>query len=313
VRIVYMGTPELAVFPLEQLILNGHQIAAVYSRPDKPAGRGRAIHATPVKQAALAYNLTVVQVPSLKPPEAAAQLAAFQPEAIVVAAFGQLLPTAVLDIPHYGCLNIHPSLLPKYRGASPVINTILSGDTFAGVSVMRLDAGMDSGPIFSQAQIPVLPTDTAASLTPRLFRIGAQLLLEALAVLPMGKTIPVPQNEVLATFTAEIDRGAGKIDWRQTAEEIGRMVRAYQPWPEAYTFWQGRQITIQEALPLPDRAALSAGQVDVLPQNPAGAAFAVGTGGGRLAVIRLQIAGKKSMSSAEFLRGQRDFIGAVLE
>ena len=311
-RIVYMGSPELAVYPLEQLLLNGHQIAAVYTRPDKPAGRGREILATPVKKAALYRNLPVVQVSSLKQPEAAAQLAAFKPEAIVVAAFGQLLPQAVLDIPCYGCLNIHPSLLPKYRGASPVISAILAGDEFAGVSVMRLDAGTDTGPVFMRAQLPILPFDNADKLTARLFRVGAQMLLEVLAELPAGKIIPEPQNEAGASYSSEIAREAGKIDWQRTAGEIGRMVRAYQPWPEAYTFWQGKQLTIKEAAPLPIAENLSPGQVVSLPSNTDGAAFAVGTGNGRLGVINLQIAGKKAMSAAEFLRGQRDFIGAVL-
>jgi methionyl-tRNA formyltransferase len=312
VRIVYMGSPEQAVFPLEQLLLNGHRIEAVYTRPDKPAGRGREILSTPVKRAALARDLPVVQVPSLKAPAAAEQLAAFKPEAIVVAAFGQLLPQTVLDIPRYGCLNVHPSLLPKYRGAAPVISSILAGDDFAGVSVMRLDAGMDSGPVFSRAQVPVLLNDTAESLTPRLFHIGTQILLEVLAQLPAGKIVPRPQDAALATYTGEIAREAGKIDWRLTAAEIGRMARAYQPWPEAYTFWQGKQITIKEAVVLPAADELAPGKVAALPQNAAGAAFAVGTGGGRLGVIRLQIAGKKALSAAEFLRGQRDFLGAVL-
>jgi methionyl-tRNA formyltransferase len=312
-RIVYMGSPELAVFPLEQLLLNDHQIAAVYTRPDKPAGRGRELLATPVKQAALAYKLPVIQVSSLKQPGASAQLAAFKPEAIVVAAFGQLLPPVVLDIPRYGCLNIHPSLLPKYRGASPVVSAILAGDEFAGVSVMSLDSGMDTGPVFSQAQVPVWVSDTAGSLTPRLFCIGSQMLLEVLAELPSGSIVPELQNSALASYTSEICREAGKIDWRRPALEIGRMVRAYQPWPEAYTFWQNKQITIKEAIPLPVEETLSPGQVTALSEKAGGAAFAVGTGNGRLGVIKLQIAGKKAMSSAEFLRGQRDFLGTVLE
>jgi len=239
VRIVYMGSPEVAVCPMEQLLLNGHQIAALYTRPDKPAGRGREMLATPVKKTAIDWNLPVVQRTSLKQPEAVAQLAAFNPEVVVVAAFGQILPQAILDIPCYGCLNIHPSLLPEYRGASPVISTILAGDEFAGVSVMRLDAGTDTGPVFAQAQVPVLFHDTAESLTPRLFRVGGQMLLEVLAELPSGKILPVPQNDALASYTSEIAREAGKIDWQRTAEEIWRMIRAYQSWPEAYTFWKG--------------------------------------------------------------------------
>ena len=311
-RIVYMGSPAVAVSPLEQLLLNGHQIAAVYTRPDKPAGRGREILATPVKKAATDWNLPVVQTASLKQPGAVTQLAAFKPEVVVVAAFGQILPQAILDIPCYGCLNIHPSLLPEYRGASPVISTILAGDDFAGVSVMRLDAGTDTGPVFAQAQVPVLFNDTAESLTPRLFRVGAQMLLEVLAELPSGKILPVPQNDALASYTSEIAREAGKIDWQRPAEEIWRMIRAYQPWPEAYTFWKGQQFTIKEAVPLPAVEGLSPGEVTILSQNLMGAAFGVGTGTGLLGVIKLQTAGKKAMSAADFLRGQRDFAGGLL-
>jgi methionyl-tRNA formyltransferase len=312
VRIVYMGSPEVAVCPLEQLLLNGHQIVAVYTRPDKPAGRGREMLATPVKKTALDWKLPVVQSASLKHPGAIEQLKAFNPEVVVVAAFGQILPQAILDVPCYGCLNIHPSLLPEYRGASPVISTILAGDDFAGVSVMRLDAGTDTGPVFAHAQVPVLFNDTAESLTPRLFRVGAQVLLEVLAELPAGKIQPVSQNDALASYTSEITREAGKIDWQQTAEEIWRMVRAYQPWPEAYTFWKGQQFIIKEAVPLPAVEGLSPGEVVILSQNRNGPAFGVGTGKGLLGVIKLQTAGKKAMSAADFLRGQRDFTGGVL-
>jgi methionyl-tRNA formyltransferase len=308
-----MGSPEMAVFPLELLVLNGHKITAVYTRPDKPAGRGREITATPVKKAAEFWNLPVVQESSLKTPEAAARLAAYQPEAVVVAAFGQILPQTVLDIPPFGCLNIHPSLLPRYRGASPVISAMLAGDEFAGVSVMRLDAGTDTGPVFARAQSPVLPFDTADTLTARLFRLGAQMLLEVLAELPDGKIAPEPQDERASTYSSEIVHEDGKINWRRTAVEIERMVRAYQPWPESYTFWEGKQIIIKEAAVISQQADLQPGQTGELPRSPAGAGFAVGTGSGSLGVIKLQIAGKKAMSASDFLRGQRDFIGVVLE
>jgi methionyl-tRNA formyltransferase len=313
-RLVFMGSPEFAVAPLQLLILNGHEIAAVYTRPDKPAGRGREPAAPPVKNAALSLNLPVIQVPGLRKPEAIEQLARLKPEAIVVAAYGQILPQAVLDVPCYGCLNIHPSLLPQYRGASPVTAAILAGDEFAGVSVMRLDAGMDTGPVFARAQIPVLSQDTAGSLTPRLFQIGAGVLLEVLAALPGGKLLPRPQKEAGASYTRELTKEAGQIDWRLTAAEIWRCVRAYQPWPEAYTFWQGKQLKIIEAVPLPAEQAPEIGQVAALlpPQTSTGAAFGVGTGGGVLGVLKVQIEGKRAMAAGEFLHGQRDFIGTTL-
>jgi methionyl-tRNA formyltransferase len=227
----------------------------------------------------------------------------------------------VLELPRYGCINIHPSLLPKYRGASPVQAAILAGDVFAGVSVMLLDAGWDTGPVFCRAQVPILPQDTTASLSPRLFQAGSGLLLEVLASLPSGKRSPVPQNAAEATYFPEIKREEGKIDWRLSAPEIWRRVRAYQPWPETYTFWQGKQLKIQDAAPL--TSGISAdllpgsaepGRVVALPAEVAhsGAALGVGTGQGVLAVSRLQIEGKQAMSAKQFVRGQRDFIGSLL-
>jgi methionyl-tRNA formyltransferase len=313
-RLVFMGSPEFAVRPLQLLVLSGHQVAAVYTRPDKPAGRGRAPLAPPVKKAALSWNLPVVQVAGFKDPAAVEQLARFQPEAIVVAAYGLILPQAVLDIPCYGCLNIHPSLLPKYRGAAPVPAAILAGDDFAGVSVMRLEAGMDSGPVFSQAQVPILPHDTSGSLTPRLFQIGGQMLLEALAVLPGGSLLPEPQNSSKASYTAEITKEDGRINWQKAAVEIWRQVRAYQPWPEAYTFWQGKLLKIIEAVPLTAEQPPEAGRVVALlpAQKSTGAAFGVATGDGLLGVLQVQFEGKRAMPAQEFMRGQKDFMGALL-
>jgi methionyl-tRNA formyltransferase len=313
-RLVFMGSPEFAVPALQLLVLNGHQIAAVYTRPNKPAGRGRALIAPPIKAAALSWNLPVIQVPGFKNPEAVEQLARLKPEAVVVAAFGQILPQAVLEIPCYGCINIHPSLLPQYRGPSPVAAAILAGDEMAGVSVMRLDAGMDTGPVFSQAQIPVLAHDTAASLTARLFQIGARMLLEVLAFLPSGRLIPEPQNAVGASYSRELTREDGRIDWKLTSVEIWRRVRAYQPWPEAYATWQGKQLKIIEAMPLERQPTPEAGRVVSL--TPAAgqpqAAFGVGTGDGVLGVLKVQVEGKRAMSAEEFLRGQRDFMGSML-
>jgi methionyl-tRNA formyltransferase len=313
-RVVFMGSPEFAIPPLQFLMLGGHQIAAVYTRPDKPTGRGRAPAAPPIKEVAASWGLPVVQVPSLKNPEAVEQLARFRPEAIVVAAFGQILPPSVLEIPCYGCINIHPSLLPRYRGASPVTAAILAGDEFAGVSVMRLDAGMDTGPIFSRAQIPILPPDTSGSLTSKLFQIGARMLLEVLAELPQSKWMPEPQDISAASYTREITKEQGRIDWTLPAPDIWRRVRAYQPWPGAYTYWQGKQLKIIDAVFLDNAASPGAGKIVDLPpeQKQSGTAFGVGTGGGLLGVIKVQIEGKRAVAAEEFIRGQRGFIGALL-
>ena len=313
-RIVFMGSPEFAVVPLQFLVLAGHNIAAVYTRLDKPAGRGRTPAAPPIKTAALSWNLPVIQVPTLKNPEAVDQLARYRPEAIVVAAFGQILPRSVLDLPCYGCLNIHPSLLPKYRGASPVAAAILAGDEFAGVSVMRLDETLDTGPIYSRAQIPILPQDTAGSLTSKLFQMGARVLLQVLADLPVGKWLPEPQNSAEATYTREITKEEGRINWALPAGDIWRKVRAYQPWPQAYTFLQKKRLNIIEAVPLSSERFTEAGRVvSVAPaQRQSGASFAIGTGDGLLGIIQVQLEGKRMMKAEEFARGQLDFVGSVL-
>ncbi|MCR4394922.1 MAG: methionyl-tRNA formyltransferase [Dehalococcoidales bacterium] len=313
-RIVFMGTPEYAIPPLEYLVLNHHEVVAVYTRPDKPAGRGLQPVSPPVKNAALSLGIPVFQTASFKNPETVEQLKNFRPEAIVVAAFGQILPQSVLEIPCYGCLNIHPSLLPKYRGPSPVPAAILAGDDFIGVSVMQLDAGMDSGPVFTRAQVSVLDHDTTATLLPKLFRIGAWMLLEVLVALPAGKILPEPQDHAMATVTHEITREQGLIDWKLSAVEIWRRIRAYQPWPEAYTYWQGKQLKILEAVPLTGSPGTESGRVVEI--APAGGnlpdGFGVGTGSGILKVLKVQLQGKRAMTAAEFLRGQRGFIGSLL-
>jgi methionyl-tRNA formyltransferase len=309
-----MGSPEFAILPLQKLIQNGHEVTAVYTSPDKPAGRGRVPVPPPIKKAALALNLTVVQVPSLKTPEAIEQLSLFNPDVIVVAAFGQFLPQAVLNLPRYGCINIHPSLLPEYRGPSPVISTILEGHEYAGVSVMLLDSGMDTGPIYSQSQIPISELDDNLTLTDKLFQIGAAMILEVLSFLPTKKIRTEPQNEDCASVSREIVKEDGKINWNLSAQEIWRLTRAFRPWPEAYTYWQGKQLKIVEAVPLTGVESLEIGKVMLLSDRPeqSGARLGVITGHGLLGIIRLQIEGKKVMSAEEFIRGQREFAGSIL-
>jgi methionyl-tRNA formyltransferase len=307
-----MGSPDFTIDVLMLLQLNGHHITAVYTRPDKPAGRGREALPPPIKTAALALGLPVIQVANFKEPQAVEQLRDFKPQAIVVAAYGQLLPQSVLDIPQYGCLNIHPSLLPEYRGPSPVTAAILGGKEFAGVSVMLLDAGMDSGPVFYRSQIPLLDEDTAASLTPKLFKIGAGMLLEVMAQLSGGNIKPQKQDGSLATITGEVEKSDGLIEWNLPAVQIWRQVRAYQPWPEAYTVWQGKQLKIKEAVPLKTADKLEPGRVMPISSAAPGIGFAVGSAEGILGIKTVQIEGKRAMSAAEFLRGQKDFIGLKL-
>jgi len=312
-RVIFMGTPEFAIPPLQHLVLNQYQVVAVYTQPDKPAGRGRSLVSSPLKRAALAWKLPVVQPVSLKSTEVVAQLAGFHPDVIVVAAFGQILPQSVLDIPGRRCINIHPSLLPRFRGASPVAAAILAGDEFTGVSIMLMDRGLDTGPILARAQIPILSQDTTGSLTAKLSLIAAQLLLEILPRWSRGELTPQPQNEAEAVYSGSISKEEGGVDWRLSAIDIWRRVRAFQPWPGCYTKWQERQLRIIEAVPLPAERALEAGQVVALTSaTESKAAFGVSTGDGILGVLKVQLGGKRAMSAAEFLRGQRQFIGAIL-
>ena len=309
-RIVFMGTPEFAVAPLRHLILNQYQVVAVYTQPDKTAGRGQLPVSPPLKRAASTLGLPVIQPASLKGAEMAVQLASFHPDVIVVAAFGQILTKSVLDIPSYGCVNIHPSLLPKFRGGSPVTAAILGGDEFTGVSIMLMDRGLDTGPVLARAQIPISAQDTTGSLTAKLSLIGARLLLEVLPYWSRGELTPQPQNEAGATYSGVLSKEAGEIDWHLSAVDIWRRVRAFQPWPGCYTRWQGKQLKITEAVPLSGEGALETGQVVALSKE--GAAFGVNTGDGILGVLRVQLEGKRAMPAAEFLRGQRQFIGAIL-
>ncbi|MBN1188713.1 MAG: methionyl-tRNA formyltransferase [Dehalococcoidales bacterium] len=309
-----MGSPELAVFPLQVLILNGHEVAAVYTCPDKPGRRGRDPLPTPVKQAALALDLPVIQPASLKNVMVQEELADLKPEVVIVAAYGQILPQEVLDIPPYGCINIHPSLLPKYRGAAPVQAAILSGERFAGVSVMLLDAGWDTGPVFCRAQIPVMDRDTTLSLSPRLFQAGAFMLLDVLSALPGGKRIPLPQDNEEASYFPEITREEARLDWNLSAVDIWRKVRAYQPWPEAYTLWEGKQLKIIEAIPVGGDENLEPGVVVAVPSGEKGSGIFPGVAAGRgvLKLSRVQIEGKRAVTGDEFIRGYRDFIGSML-
>jgi methionyl-tRNA formyltransferase len=309
-RVVFMGTPEFALSSLEHLLLNQYQVVAVYTQPDRAAGRGRSLVSSPVKKAAAEWGLSVVQPVSFKEAEAVAQLASFRPDVIVVAAFGQILPQSVLDIPRYQCINVHPSLLPKFRGASPVAAAILAGDEFTGVSIMLMDRGLDTGSVLAQAQIPISVQDTTGSLTAKLSLLAAQLLLEVLPRWTRGEITPRPQNEAEASYTGTLSKREGAIDWRLPAVDIWRRVRAFHPWPECFTEWQGKQLKIIEAVPFPGEQKLEIGQVVAL--NKEGAVFGVNTGEGILGILKVKLEGKRTMSAAEFLRGQRQFIGAIL-
>jgi methionyl-tRNA formyltransferase len=309
-RIVFMGSPQFAVPSLEQLVINNFNIVAVYTQPDRPAGRGRELAVSPVKAAALKWGITVLQPESIHSPEALVELSAFKPDVIIVCAFGQVLPQALLDIPPRQCLNVHFSLLPRHRGASPVAAAILAGDVFTGVSVQLVRLKLDTGPILAAASVPVMPADNTGTLTDKLSMVGAHLVQEALTGWLRGEITPVPQDEARSNYFGRVKKEDGEINWELSAEEISRRVRAYYPWPGAYTHWKGKQLKINEAAVMTGGDAKEAGRVIVL--SGGGGGVGVNTGDGDLVLKNVQYAGKKAMTAAEFIRGQRDFIGARL-
>jgi methionyl-tRNA formyltransferase len=312
-RIIYMGTPRFAVPALAALIdgaapgdilAEGYEIVTVITRPDKPAGRGREVVFAPVKQLALEHGIPVWQPGSFKKAEHSAALAAYHADCYIVAAFGQILPQKVLDQPRYGTLNIHASLLPKYRGADPIAEAIVQGDRETGVSIMLLDAGIDTGPVLSRHRLTIDADETTGSLTKRLAELGAQALTETFPLWIAGKLTPEPQDTMRATHTRMLTKEDGLIDWSQAAAVLARKVRAYQPWPAAYTHWRGKLLKIIAATPLDVELAdsLLPGTVGVR-EEIGHKALTVATGSGLLLVKHLQLEGKKALSAEEFLRG----------
>ncbi len=310
-RVVFMGTPEFSVPALEQLVQSEYEAVAVYTQPDKPEGRGRVPAPSPVKRVALEHGLEVLQPATLRDPAEVERLAALKPDVIVVAAFGQILNQSVLDIPGFGCLNIHPSLLPTYRGASPIPAAIIAGDQDTGVTIMLMDAGMDTGPILSQIIVGIESEDTTASLTIRLAQAGARLLAETLPLWFDRCLTPQPQDGSRASYATPITKKDGAIDWRLSANDIWRRVRAFYPWPGCYTRWQGRLLGIHEAVPLHKKGSMVPGRVIALASGQP-AVVAVETGDGILGLLSVQLGGKRAMPAAEFLRGQSGFVGDIL-
>jgi len=306
-RIVFAGTPEFSVPALDALHAAGHEMAAVYAQPDRPAGRGRTLGTGPVKRRALELGLRVEQPPSLKSGEAVAVLASFAPDLMVVVAYGLILPQAVLDVPRLGCLNIHASLLPRWRGAAPIQRAILAGDTRTGVTIMKMDAGLDTGPMLLVRETGIAAGETAGSLHDRIARLGADAVVEAVSGLVAGSLVPVPQPADGATYAAKIRKEEATIDWASPASAIARQVRAFNPWPVAETRWQGRQLRIWEARPLADAPGVPAPAAaggQHAPGQVIGAEpgrLVVSTGDGFLEVHRLQLAGRNVMPAAEFL------------
>lgn len=309
-RVIFMGSPQFAVPSLEQLINNNYDVVAVYTQPDRPSGRGRGLAISPVKAAALNWGIKVFQPESLRSEEVLTQVGYFKPDVIVVCAFGQILPQVLLDIPLRQCLNVHFSLLPRHRGASPVASAILAGDEFTGASVQLVKPKVDSGPLLASAAVPITPLDNTGSITEKLSVVGARLLQEALIGWLNNTLIPIDQDEKKANYFGQVKKEDGEIDWKLPAVEIWRRVRAYYPWPGGFTYWKGRPLKINRAAVLEEGSGGDAGVVVSLPGKEG--TVGVVTGDVILELLNIQYAGKKAMTAAEFLRGQRDFLGARL-
>lgn len=305
-RILFLGTPLFAAHPLRQLVAAGHDVVAVVTQPDRPVGRSRMPQPSPVKQAALELGLTVVQPETLRDEMVIGQLRALQPDVGVVAAYGEILRRAVLDIPPFGYLNIHPSLLPLYRGPAPVTATILNGDAVAGVSVIRLERAMDAGPILAQATVALDCTERVGVLTDQLFELGAGLLVGLLPQYIAGKLVLSPQDHNLATFTKMISRDDGRLDWSLPAVALERAVRAYDPWPGTWTLLHGQSFKILAASVVGATSEEAPGII--LP----GSKLQVATGAGILQLDQIQPAGKRAMAGDDWRRGQPAATGIQL-
>ena len=301
-RIVFMGSPEFAL-PALSLLAASYEIAGVVTQPDRPAGRGREPKAPPVKLLAEKLGLPVIQPERLKDAQTMAQLQAWGPDLIVVAAYGQILRPAVLELAQLGCINIHGSLLPRWRGAAPVQAAILNGDSETGVTIMRMDPGVDTGPILSQRSLPILPDDTAGSLGKRMAELGASLLIETLPAYLKGRCIPQTQDDSQATYAPMIKKGDGELDFSQPAESLARRVRAFNPWPGAYIPWQGQLLKVHTASAA-EAASRQPGLRLIHKGQPA-----LGTADGLLLLEIVQPAGKKPMPGKDFLRGARQWVG----
>lgn len=309
-RVVFLGTAAFAVPTLDALVTAGVSPVAVYTQPDRPAGRGRNPRPSPVKERASALGLPVVQPETLRSAEAVAELSRLEPTVLVLAAYGLILPMAFLEVVPRGGLNVHPSLLPRYRGPAPVVWTILEGDKEAGVTIFHMDRGMDSGPIVSQRRISLLGDETAGELTDRLAREGAALLVETLAPWLREEIEPRPQVEAEATYSRLLSKSDGELDFTRPADELERRVRALNPWPGTFTRLGGRRLSILHARAHDDSGGnLRPGEVM---ESASTLGFQIGTAQGTLNAQEVQLEGKRAVSAEEFARGRRDLSGSVL-
>ncbi|MEJ2425297.1 MAG: methionyl-tRNA formyltransferase [Candidatus Thiodiazotropha sp.] len=296
-KIIFAGTPDFAAVALKALLTTQHTVVAVYTQPDRPAGRGRKLQPSPVKQLALEQGIPVCQPLTLKDEAAQQALAAHQADLMVVVAYGLLLPQAVLDTPRLGCINIHASLLPRWRGAAPIQRAILDGDPESGVTIMQMEAGLDTGPMLIKSVTPIAGDETGGSLHDRLADLGAEALLQVLPGLSEGRLKAEVQDDELATYARKLDKQEARIDWTQDAEQIDRQIRAFNPWPVAHCLFDEQVMRVWNSLPLPGEAGAVPGRI--LSSGKAG--IDVATGNGVLRITQLQMPGKRALSAGEFL------------
>ncbi len=297
--LIFMGTPDFSVGTLELLVQAGHKVSLVVTQPDKPKGRGKSIQFSPVKEAALSHGLAVYQPKRIREPECIEHLRKYHADAIVVVAFGQILPKEILEMPRYGCINVHASLLPKYRGASPIQWAVIEGEPVTGVTTMRMDEGLDTGDIILKEEVRLHDGETGGSLFARLAETGARLCRKTLEELSKGTASFTPQEHEKATYTTMIKKQLGEIDWTKPAQELERLIRGLDPWPSAYTRLDGKTLKVWKASVREGTGGKKPGTVLTVGKD----CLEVQTGDGILALLEIQLEGKKRMKAEAFLRG----------
>ena len=303
-RLVFAGTPDFAATALKALIAAGHTIVGVYSQPDRPAGRGRKLQPSPVKQVALDHEIPVFQPETLKTAEAQKQLADLKPDVMIVAAYGLILPKAVLDIPTHGCLNIHASLLPRWRGAAPIQRAIAAGDAETGITIMQMDEGLDTGAMLLKSLTAIDTSDTGGSLHDRLAELGGKAIIEALELLKKGELTGEPQNDDLACYASKLSKTEGHIDWATDATAIERLIRAFNPWPGTYTDLGDQRIRIHEARALVTDSDAFPGTVVHRDRD----GIDIACGNGTLRITRLQLPGSRAQSVNDLINGGKELL-----
>ena len=299
-RVIFMGTPDFATGTLEEIVKAGHEVVGVVTQPDKPKGRGKTMMPTPVKETALKYNLPVYQPRKVREPEFVELLRSLKPDVMVVAAFGQIITKEILEMPKYGCINVHASLLPAYRGAAPIQWAVINGDEESGVTIMQMDEGIDTGDMIEKAVVPIAEDETGGSLFDKLSHTGAKLCVKVLKDLEEGTAVGEKQPEESTTpYAKMIDKKMGEVDWKKSAKEIEQLIRGLNPWPSAYTKVHGKTLKLWKAKVLLETSQMKPGQIVKVTKD----SLAVQTGQGMLEIQELQLEGKKRMDTSSFLRG----------